>query len=235
MHPSIYCCRICDLSYIICRPAPPILEQPCGRSNPSPLLMPLAQIIPRTKRRFNWGSVSSKPTYARWATSSPRRAHTIISIHDSSLGVQHATVRETDTTKTNPHVMDCSRRPLQCDGHTLEAHIGGFPPIVSTDVRSACADLPQQGRPLLLGERSGCIQNDVRPIQGSLACGNQPVPQLLEALLVRSNFATIPIVCAIVQSSVVDVEGEVTTTTGRIPPRPYKSLDCNNLLVLQNN
>ena len=150
--------------------------------------------------------MSSKPTYVGWAANSPRRAHVRISTHDYSLRVRQATIRETNTTKTNPHVLVYGPRPLQCDGHTLGAPIGGFLPLVSTDGRSVCADLPRQGRPLLLGEWSGCTQNDVRPIQGSMLCGNQPFPQLLQAPLVLPASATIAVVREIVQSHVVDVE-----------------------------
>ena len=98
----------------------------CGRSNPSPFIMPLAQENSRKKRRFNWTNVSSKPTYAGWATSFPRRAHARISTHNSSLGVWHAIVKETNSTNTNPHVAHavvCGPRPVQCDGHTMEGHI----------------------------------------------------------------------------------------------------------------
>ena len=135
-----------------------------------------------------------------WAANSPRRAHARKSTHDYSLGVRHATVRETNTAKTNTRDMVCGPRPVQCDGHTLGARIGGFLPIVSTDVRFVCVDLPRQGRPLLLGEWSGSTQNYVRPIQGSMACGNQPFPQLLQAPLVHQDAATIAVVRAIAQS-----------------------------------
>ena len=123
-HPSIYCCRIYDLPWTICHPAPPIIAQPCGRSNPSPLVVSLAQEISRQKWRFKWANVSSKPTNAGWATSSPRHAHAWISTHNSNHGVWHAIIEETSSTNTNPHVAHvvvCGPRPLQCDGHTMEA------------------------------------------------------------------------------------------------------------------
>ena len=88
--------------------------------------------------------MSSKPTYAGWPTNSPRRTHGGISTHNSSLGVQHAIVGDTNSTNTNPHVahvVDCSLPPLQCDGHTMEAHIGGFSPSMFMDVRSGCLQL----------------------------------------------------------------------------------------------
>ena len=83
---------------------PPILAQPCGQSNPLPLIVPLAQEIPCKKRRFNGANVSSKPTYAGWVASSPRRAFAAISTHDYNFGVRHAIVKETICTKRSPHV-----------------------------------------------------------------------------------------------------------------------------------
>ena len=81
-------------------------------------------------------------------------------------------------------------------------------------------DLPRQGRPLLLGEGSGCAQTDVQPIQRSLAYDNQSVLQILQAPLVQPASATIPIVHAIAESHVVDVEGEMMTTMEGIPRVP---------------
>ena len=86
-HPSIYCCQICNFPRIICHPAPPILAQPCGCSNPLLLVVPLAQKVSRKIWRFNWANVSSKLTYAGWADNSQHRAHAKISTHNSSLGV----------------------------------------------------------------------------------------------------------------------------------------------------
>lgn len=91
--------------------------------------------------------------------------------------------------------------------HTLEAHIRGFPPIMSTDVMFGCMDLPRQGCPLFLGEGSGCAENDVQPIQRSLVHDNESVPQILQALLVQPICATIPSVHAIAPSPMVDIEG----------------------------
>lgn len=62
-----------------------------------PLIMPLAQKIPRKKQRFNRDNVSSKPTYAGWVAYSPHCAHARTSTHNSNLGVQH--VKETNSTK----------------------------------------------------------------------------------------------------------------------------------------
>lgn len=41
-----------------------------------------------------------------------------------------------------------------------DVHIGGLPHTVFADVNFACMDLLQQNRPLVLGEGSGCAQND---------------------------------------------------------------------------
>ena len=89
----------------------------------------------------------------------------------------------------------------------MEAHIGGFPPSMSTNYRSGCLELPRQGRPLLLGEGSGCAQRDVQPTQGSLARVNESVQQILEAPLLQPACATIPGVQAVALSPVLDVEG----------------------------
>ena len=78
--------------------------QPCGRSNPLPLIVPLALEIPCQKRRFNWANVSSTSTYAGWAASFPHRARAGISTHDSNFGVRHAIEKETIRTKTSPRV-----------------------------------------------------------------------------------------------------------------------------------
>ena len=90
----------------------------------------------------------------------------------------------------------------------MEAHIGGFPPNMSTKIRCGCLELPRQERLLLLGEESVCAQNNVQSIQGSLARDNQLVPQILGAPLVQPVCATILVMHAFVQFYVVDVEGK---------------------------
>ena len=171
--------------------------------------MPLAHDIPPRKRRFDWATVSGTATYSGRAAKSPRRAHPTLSTYNSSLGVQHAMVGDTASTKTGRHVaqaVDCGLRPPHCNGYTPEAHIAGFPLSMSTGVVSACMELPRQGRPLLLGEWSGSTQSDVQPIHGALSRDNQVAPQILEAV-VHPAGATIPHVHAVALSPVVDLEG----------------------------
>ena len=129
---SIYHCRIYDLPWIIYHLAPPILAQPCGRSNPLSFVMPLAEEIPYKKTTFRLGQCVFKADICGMGNNYPHRAHPWIYIHNSSLGVPHVIVRETNSTKTNTHVahgVDCGPRPLQCDGHTMEAptqHVHGW-------------------------------------------------------------------------------------------------------------
>ena len=65
-----------------------------------------------------------------------------------------------------------------------------------------------------LGVGTGCAQNDVKPIQGSLTHGNDLVPQILQAPLVQPACATIPHAHAIIQSHMIDVEGRNDDNNG---------------------
>ena len=201
--------------FVICHepsgnPAPPILRQSSARSGPPPLGVPLAHDISPRKRRFDWATVSGTATYSKRAAKSPRRAHPTLSTYNPRLGVEHAMVGGTASTKTGRHVaqaLDCGLRPPHCNGYTLEAHIAVFTPSMSTGVVSACMERPRQGRPLLLGEWSGSTQSDVQPIHGSLSRDNRVAPQILEAVLVHPVATTIPRVHAVALSPVVDLEG----------------------------
>ena len=144
-HPSVCCSRINNFPHIVCHPTPPILTQPYSRSMPSALVAPFAQEIPPKKWRFDWTNVSSNPTYGTLETTFMRRARAGLLSHNSSLGVRHAIVGGTNCTKAKPHVahvVDCAALPLQFDGHTMEAQIGGFPLTMSADVKSGCLELP---------------------------------------------------------------------------------------------
>ena len=207
--PSVCRSRDNNLPHIVCHPAPPIIAQPSGRSVTSALLAPFAQEISLKKRRFDWTNVSSKPTYGTLAAGSARRARAGLSSHNASLGVRHADVGGANCTKAKPHVahvVDCGALTLQCDGHTVDARIGGFPPTMSADVQSGCLELPRQGRPLLLGEGSGCGHSDVQPIQGSLAPGNQSSPRIVESPPVQPACATISVVQGVARAPSLDVE-----------------------------
>jgi hypothetical protein len=211
-HLSVCRSRIKNLPRIVCHPAPPVLAQTPGRSKPSAFGVTFAPETPIKKRRFDWTNVSSKPAYARGAANSSRRGCARLSTHNSSRGFGRAIVGNTNCSKTKPLVaraVRCGAPPLQCDPLTMERHSGSLPPTMSADVGSGCLNLPRQGRPLLLGEGSGCAQSDVPRLprhQVSPTCANLSVPHILEAPLVQPACATIPGVQAYARSPLVDVE-----------------------------
>ena len=84
---------------------------------------------------------------------------------------------------------------------------------------------------MVLGEESGCVQNDGQSIQGSLAHGNGSLFQILQTHLVLPAFETISSMYNIVQSLVVDVEGGNDDNNGWDSLGPYNILDCNYLLI----
>ena len=209
-HPSIYQCQIYNLSWIICHPAPSILAQPCGQSNPLLLVVPLAQEIPRKKWRFNWANVSSKPTYAGWATNFPRWAHAGLPTHNSRLAVWHAIVEETNSSKMNHmthmswnvarnlcNVMGTQRR------HTLEVFYPTYPRMSGLHAwNSSGKDVP-----CCWVKRVGVPKVMCSPFKAHWHVTNNRSRKYWKPFLVQPTCATIPGVHAIAQSYVVDVKG----------------------------
>ena len=140
-----------------------------------------------------------------------------------------------DTKSHVTHVLDCGALPLQFDGHTMEAHIGGLPPSMSADVRLGCLELPRQGRPLLLGEGSRHAQSDVQHMQGSLACGNQSVPQILEAPWCSRHVQHFRVCKTLPDPMCWMSRWRMKTTTEGNHSGPYKCWVRYHLHVLWNN
>jgi hypothetical protein len=170
-----------------------------------------ARQIPHNKRRFNWGVVSSGPAYAISSAKLGRRARAGISKH-----VSHFRDRSCIGNKT-PIATNCQRgatflgsgpRTVQCNGQLLKGQLRRIPALTFADVESKFMELPRQGRPLLLGEGSGCVHDADHPAHASSAHGHGSLVQPLTAHSVQIPSAAIPLLRTAVEYPLLHAEGD---------------------------
>ena len=195
----------------MCHPRPVTSSHRHGWPTVSPPNVPLARIIFHNKRRFNWGSVTSKPAYAVIVAKPGRRARTAISKHITHFLDEGFIGNETTNANNCPQGANFSvsgPQPMQCGGQLLKGQLGRIAAVVFADVKSKFMELPRQGRHLLVGEGSKCVHDDNQPTHNSLAHGLAALVQPLATHSVQVYSTTIPVVRIVAQYPLLHTRGD---------------------------
>jgi hypothetical protein len=203
--------RMCDLASLMCHPHPTISSHVRLWITMSSPYVPPTRQIPRNKRRFNWGVVYSEPTYAISSAKPGRCARAGISKHVSHFRDRGCIGNKTPSTTNCPRGATFSGsgpRTVQCNGQLLKGQLRRIPTLTFADVESKFMELPRQGRPLLLGEGSGCVHDADHPTHGSFARGHESLVQLLAAHSVQVPSASIPLLRTASQYPLLHAEGD---------------------------
>jgi hypothetical protein len=202
---------MCDLASLMYRPRPAISSHVRLWTTVSSPYAPPARQIPHNKRRFNWGVVSPGPAYAISSAKPGRRARAGIAKHVSQFRDQICIGKKTPIATHCPRgstFLGSGPRTVQRNGQKLKGQLRPIPALTFADVESTFMELPRQGRPLLLGEGSGCAHDADHPAHGSSAHGHGSLMQPLAACSVQVPSAAIPLLRTAVQYPLLHADGD---------------------------